>query len=1100
MPPASDRAVFLSYASQDAEAARRICEALRAVGVEVWFDQNELVGGDAWDAKIRKQIAECALFVPIISAATQARLEGYFRIEWKLAARRTHGIATAKAFLLPLVIDATRDAEAHVPDEFREVQWTRLPGGETSEKFCARVSQLLSEGVAPQPGRETPERGPLRRVTPKSSGWIVPAVIAAAGVIALVLWSRWKKSPVAQSPSATSAPATAAPKSGAETAAGLAEQARSNYYPFSTPASLQLADEFSKRATELDPHDAKAWGTRANASARYLLRSFVSGEAAQQRARDAQSFANRALSLDKNETEALTALGIVAAHQHAQAQAETLFRRVLAVEPGNVQAPSLLSMVLRENGRNAEAVVVMKRAVAGSPRDPILHLFLGFAFWADWNFAKAAEQFDAAATVADFQNPRVYQAWVVFLQTGDLARLRSMLESVDLVYSSDDSKLTYLLTCGLFERRADRVLEAVGRTTSAYFDGEAMPKAWFSALAYEIDHKDNLARQQWLAAETVIRERLRADPQSELLRMDLAITLAKLGRTADARAEFDPVEAVWREQPGVVKNIWLARFYAVTGDARNAVASLRQSLNRLSVDPETFKGATSLTIPLDPWWDPIRGSAEFRELVAHPPEPPAPVDDEPEKKPSAAETKTDGKSAAADKSIAVLPFVNMGADKADEYLGDGMTEELLNALAKVKGLRVPGRSSSFAFKGRTGDDIFRQVGEKLHVSTVLEGSVRKVGDKIRITAQLINCVDGNHLWSEQYDRNMTDLLALQTEVAQQVTQKLQIELGVAETRALTKTATKNPEAHRLYLLGRFHFAKLTDAGFAEAAKYYNEALRIDPDYALPYCGLADNYGFFGSVSMSGREAWPKEKELAEKALALDPNLAEAHFSLGLALADMFDWPGAEREMRRALELNPNYGLAHDQYAWVLLTHGRFDEALAEERKALELDPLSPLFNGSYAEWLTYARRWDEAYAQALRARELDSNFRGSTLARILYFKGDIAGAIAEYQSQTGRSPRDRTLAFAYVRAGERAKAEQILRDLDDGAKRSYVSPAERAYVYLALGEKEKALDWLERSYEEQDLECSMLKVEPTLDPLRGEPRFQALMKKVGLVL
>ena len=1097
MPPASDRAVFLSYASQDAAAARRICEALRAVGVEVWFDQNELVGGDAWDAKIRKQIADCALFVPLISAATQARHEGYFRLEWKLAAQRTHMMSGVRAFLLPVVIDETRDADAHVPDEFKAVQWTKLLGGETPGKFCERVKKLLggpegerasrpvgSEGT----GQET--RAPAKR--PPSRPWFVPAIVSLALAATLALWQPWKKSPVAPSQSAAPTVAAAASPSGPVTTANLAEQARRNYYPFSTPASLQLADEFSRRATELDPHDARAWGTRASASARYLLRSFVSGEAAQQRARDAQSFANRALSLDKNETEALTALGIVAAHQHAQAQAETLFRRVLAVEPGNVQAPSLLSMVLRENGRNAEAVVVMKRAVASSPRDPILHLFLGFAFWADWNFAKAAEQFDAAATVADFQNPRVYQAWVVFLQTGDLARLRSMLESVDLVYSSDDSKLTYLLTCGLFERRADRVLEAAGRTTSAYFDGEAIPKAWFSAFAYEIDHKDNLARQQWLAAESVIRERLRADPQSELLRMNLAITLAKLGRTADARAEFDPVEAVWREQPGVVKNIWLARFYAVTGDARNAVASLRQSLNRLSVDPETFKGATNVTIPLDPWWDPIRNTAEFRELLAHPPEPPTPVDDEPAKRTSSAETKTDGKS------IAVLPFVNMGADKADEYLGDGMTEELLNALAKVKGLRVPGRSSSFAFKGRTDDDIFRQVGEKLHVSTVLEGSVRKVGDKIRITAQLINCADGNHLWSEEYDRNMTDLLAVQTEVAQQVTQKLQIELGVAETRALAKTATKNPEAHRLYLLGRFHFAKLTDAGFAEAAKYYNEALRIDPDYALPYCGLADNYGFFGSVSMSGREAWPKEKELAEKALALDPNLAEAHFSLGLALADMFDWPGAEREMRRALELNPNYGLAHDQYAWVLLTHGRFDEALAEERKALELDPLSPLFNGSYAEWLTYARRWDEAYAQAHRAQELDSNFRGSTLARILYFKGDIAGAIAEYQKQTGRSPRDRTLAFAYVRAGERAKAEQILRDLDEGAKRRYVSPAEHAYVYVALGEKEKALDWLEKCYDERDLECTMLKVEPTLDPLRGEPRFLTLMKKVGL--
>ena len=424
---------------------------------------------------------------------------------------------------------------------------------------------------------------------------------------------------------------------------------------------------------------------------------------------------------------------------------------------------------------------------------------------------------------------------------------------------------------------------------------------------------------------------------------------------------------------------------------------------------------------------------------------------------------------------------------------------MLNALAKVKGLRVPGRSSSFAFKGRTDDDIFRQVGEKLHVSTVLEGSVRKVGDKIRITAQLINCADGNHLWSEEYDRNMTDLLAVQSEVAQQVTQKLQVALGVEETRTLTKAATTIPEAHRLYLLGRFHFAKQTEAGYTEAAKCYHQALALDPNYALPYCGLADNYGFFGGISIPGKEAWPKEKELAEKALALDPNLAEAHFSLGLALADMFDWPGAEREMQRALELNPNYALAHDQYAWVLLTHGRFDEALAEERTALELDPLSPLFNRLYAVWLRYARRWDEAYAQARRAQELDPDSVHDVMGRILYVKGDLTGALTEIQKQTDQSLRDyASLAFIYARTGERAKAEQILRDLDGMAQRRYVSPSAPAYVHVALGEKAKALDWLEKCYDEQDLECAMLKVEPMVDPLRGEPRFQALLKKVGL--
>ena len=223
-------------------------------------------------------------------------------------------------------------------------------------------------------------------------------------------------------------------------------------------------------------------------------------------------------------------------------------------------------------------------------------------------------------------------------------------------------------------------------------------------------------------------------------------------------------------------------------------------------------------------------------------------------------------SAIPQKSIAVLPFLNLSADKNDEYLSDGMTEELLNVLTKVKSLHVPGRSSSFAFKGKNEDDIFRKVGEQLHVNAVLEGSVRKAGDKLRITAQLINVADGFHLWSETYDRDMKDILAVQSDVAKRVVQALQVELGVDEARALAKKPTENPEAHRLYLLGRYHFAKFTRAGWTNAIHYFEQALQVDPNFALAYCGLADTYGWAGGQIMPGREAWAKEMELAQKAL------------------------------------------------------------------------------------------------------------------------------------------------------------------------------------------------------------------------------------------
>ena len=466
--------------------------------------------------------------------------------------------------------------------------------------------------------------------------------------------------------------------------------------------------------------------------------------------------------------------------------------------------------------------------------------------------------------------------------------------------------------------------------------------------------------------------------------------------------------------------------------------------------------------------------------------------------------KPEAAVAGNSKSVAVLPFVNMSADKNDEYLSDGMTEELLNLLAKVKGLRVPGRTSSFAFKGRTEDGIFRKVGEELQVKTVLEGSVRKVGDKLRITAQLINVADGYHLWSETYDGDMKDILAMQSDVAQRVVRALQVQLGVDEVRALARTPTQNPEAYRLYLLGRHHFAKFTQAGWTNAIRYFEQALQVDPNYALAYCGLADTYGWCGGQIFSGREAWAKEKELALKALAIDPNLADAHLSLGVALfSALEDLPASDRELDRALELNPKLALAYDQYGWNLMAYGRYDQALAMERKALELDPLNPLYNGDLGYFLQWARRYDEAIVQLRKTLELDgySAFAHNALGWCFVWKSNLAGAVAEFQEATKLDYLPLYLGglgYAYAAMDDRAKAEQVLRDLDELARKQYVSPSPRVSIYLGLGEKAKALDWLEKCFAEQDPTLFWINGDQLFDSVRTEPRFQAMLKKSGL--
>ena len=457
--------------------------------------------------------------------------------------------------------------------------------------------------------------------------------------------------------------------------------------------------------------------------------------------------------------------------------------------------------------------------------------------------------------------------------------------------------------------------------------------------------------------------------------------------------------------------------------------------------------------------------------------------------------------AAPAKSIAVLPFVNLSADKNDEYLSDGMTEELINALARLPGLRVPGRTSCFAFKGKSEEDIFRKVGDQLSVGTVLEGSVRKAGDKLRVTAQLINVSDGYHLWSKDYDGDVRDIFTFQSNVAQRVVEALQIKLGVEAARALAKKPTENPEAHRLYLLGRYEFGKYSEAGWTSSIRYYEQALTLDPNYALAYCGLADTYAYMGGVVMPSKEAVVKEKEFAQRAIELEPELAEAHLSLAGAHGGAFDWPNAQVEFDRAIELNPNLAWAYEIYAWFLGGLGLLDQAIAKDKKAIELDPLNSFFQAALAYFLYHARRYDDAIVQIKKTLELDPT---STLARhllgcCLLWKGDTAGAIAEFQRSkivvTGAWYQG-LLGYAYAISGDRPKAEQMLRELEEMAGRQYVNSTAFADIYLGLGEKQKALDWLEIAYENQESACWYLKVDPIYDSVRNEPRFQALLQKV----
>ncbi len=458
------------------------------------------------------------------------------------------------------------------------------------------------------------------------------------------------------------------------------------------------------------------------------------------------------------------------------------------------------------------------------------------------------------------------------------------------------------------------------------------------------------------------------------------------------------------------------------------------------------------------------------------------------------------RAAVQQKSVAVLPFVNLSADKQDEYLSDGMTEELLNALARIPGLRVPGRSSSFAFKGRTEENIFQRVGEQLGVSAVVEGSVRKDGNQSRITAQLINVADGFHLWSSTYDRDMTNIFAIQSDIASRVAAALEVQLLGAPPEP-----TANIEAYKLYLQGRYFWNRRTGESLKQAIDFYDQAIAIDPAYALAYEGLANSYALLPIYGKNvSAEARTKTRQAALKALELDSRLAGPVAALA-ALKDGYDWDweGAEADYRRAIALDPNYATARQWLAESLSMRGRSPEAVRQAREALALDPLSPMINAILGKVLLIAGQIDESIAVLRKQVALDPSFAPAhaLLAWGYVSQGKLAEAIAELEtvSRLDENNPHGELGFCYARAGRKQEAQLVLRQFLDFQASGRDLSVETALVYHGLGDDQQAFVCLERAVSEHSSQLQSLIGNPCWQDLRPHPRFQAILKRMNLV-
>jgi TolB-like protein/DNA-binding winged helix-turn-helix (wHTH) protein/Flp pilus assembly protein TadD len=462
------------------------------------------------------------------------------------------------------------------------------------------------------------------------------------------------------------------------------------------------------------------------------------------------------------------------------------------------------------------------------------------------------------------------------------------------------------------------------------------------------------------------------------------------------------------------------------------------------------------------------------------------------------------KSSHEIRSLAVLPLESLSNDVSQDYFADGMTDELITDLGQISALRVISRTSVMPYKRMRKP--LPQIARELNVDAIVEGTVLRSGEQVRITAQLIRAATDEHLWSQSYEGDLRQTLQLQDQVARSIVDQIRVKITPHEQMVLNGATGINPDAHDAYLKGRYFWNKRTAAGLQKATAYFTEATKIDPKYAQAYSGLADSYALLGDWEygvLNPKEAFPKAKAAAAKALALNGDLGEAHASLALCLKSFdWDWKSAEMELRRALELNPNYASAHQWYGWLLMILTRNNDGISELKKAEALDPLSLIISADIADAFLIDHRHTAAVQQSWRTIEMDPTFAMAhfQLGQALIATGQYDGAIKELQQAIELSRRNPIctsyLGYVYAVTGRKADARKILAELENDSGQAYRTAADIALVHIGLNERDQAFAWLEKAYENRFNPSILMR--PAFDSLRSDPRFQSLLRRLAL--
>jgi TolB-like protein/Flp pilus assembly protein TadD len=1063
LEPAAARAIFLSYASQDAEAVRRICEALRAAGLEVWFDQNELVGGDAWDAKIRGQIGSCALFLPVISAATQARREGYFRIEWRLAAQRTHAMADGTPFLVPIVIDDTRDTDALVPVEFKAVQWTRLAGGTATPAFVARVQRLLGGGetVAPPAEPRVAVAAPARPRRMRGS----LGILAALAVVGIAMWF-WRSS---------------ATRSAADPDALVAQAQALLDNPAANRTDLDNAIALSRRAAEAEPTLADAWAVWSRAETEFV----AAGDRSLERRESARTKAEKAVQLAPRSFEARLARAayIVRANETALAvsafapQAEADLKALLLERPGEPRALLALGALQSNQGdaaayRATFAQLAKDARYAGEAWEQ-----LGWAEMFQREFAAANAAVDRSLALQSTGSGLLLKLELVLRWLGDLEEGKRVLARSEALGSlPSDSLLWAGAMIHLARNEPDEAVRWLSSVPRDWLEANSYqgPTALLVGRAHAQAGRAQAARQSFSAALALVEQRLAKTSDSPRLLGLKGQLLALLDRREEAEQVLAATRELWIGRGDQFRSLRQRLAQVIDAIDLGRKDDALSQLEKLAKDDQL----TWAMLAVHPYFAPLRAEPRFQALIAR-------LQGDPRFSPvakSRAPTPEASVAGADEKSVAVLPFANLSGDATQEYFSDGLTEEILNALARERDLRVPGRASSFSFKGKNVSAA--EIAQALNVSRLVEGSVRRSGNKVRISVTLTRARDGFSEELGTFTEELTDIFALQDKVASAVVAKL---TNRATTASAGSRRAVNPEAYGLYLQARAAWVQRTRESFRQAEQFLLRALELEPNYVPAMALLSMNYS---SMSRSTEpESLAKANRWADRALAADPNLAEALAAKALTLSDVGDFAGAIRFLRRSIEIDPGFASGHQWLGRQLAAAGDIEGAVAALRTAAQLDPLAPRILDNFASTLAHAGRVEEALKiidgvlAAQPGWQQGVQFR----ARFLFLLGRLDESLALYLGQ-GVAQRDPAWAVrALLAAGRRAEAEQLVAAREPGFT--------KGLALCALGRPAEAIAMLQprTSFQREFILWEQASVMP-----RDLPEFHAALKEWGL--